>query len=140
MTDPRKVTSHSAHVHPTIDRHGGPGHIGRAVRSEEADHLGDLFRLPQATQRNLAQQRFALGFRQLAGHVGVDEARRHRIHGNGTRTDFPGQRTGEALQAGLRRGIVGLPGIAHGADHGTDVDDAPQRALVIPRRTAFDRR
>ncbi len=40
----------------------------------------------------------------------------------------------EADDAGLGRGVVGLPGVAHGADHRGDVDDAALRAFIMPRR------
>ena len=46
------------------------------------------------------------------GHVGDDEAGRDRVRGDPELAQLDGQGLGEALQAGLGRGVVGLAAVA----------------------------
>ena len=64
-----------------------------------------------------------------ARHVGVDQPRRDHVDRDAARRHFPRQRLGEADEPRLRRRVVGLPGIAHLADHRADRDDAPAPLL-----------
>ena len=57
---------------------------------------------------------------------------RDDVHRDAARRHFARQRLGEADQPGLRRGVVGLPGVAHLPDHRADRDD-PAAALLQHR-------
>src|SRR5690606_31877514 len=109
--------SHSAHVHATVHRHRSSSDIGSTVRSQESDDLGNFFRLTETPQRNLPQQGVTLSFRQLARHVRIDESRRNRVHSDAPRAHLARQGTTETLQPRLSRGVVYLPGVAHGTNH-----------------------
>jgi hypothetical protein len=67
----------------------------------------------------------------IAGHVRVDQPRRHHVHGDAPRRDFARQRLAEADEPGLRRRVVGLPGVAHLPDDRADADDPPAAASII---------
>ncbi len=63
----------------------------------------------------------ALG--DAAGHLGVDEARADRVDRHTELAQLEGEGLGEALNAGLGGGVVGLPAVAEGRD-ARDVHDA----------------
>ena len=54
---------------------------------------------------------------------------RDDVHRDAARRHLARQRLGEPDQPGLRRGVVGLPGVAHLADHRADGDDAAAALL-----------
>src|SRR5438128_8587811 len=58
----------SVHVHAAVDVEGRAGDIGGLRRSEKRHHGGHVFRISQAPQRNLLEQRLALCVREHSGH------------------------------------------------------------------------
>src|SRR5690606_7672127 len=71
-----------SHIHPAVHMNHLTGNVRPQRRSQECNRRRNVFRLAQALQRNVRDELFTLGFVQLARHVGVDETRRHGIHGN----------------------------------------------------------
>ena len=99
--------------------HGGGDFLRRALTAGR-DRLDDLVR------------------GQVSRHVGGDEARGDRVDGHAAPRDLGGDGLGHADQAGLGRGVVGLPGVRARSDDRGDVDHAPvtgldHRAQRIPR-------
>src|SRR5918993_4029638 len=78
----------SCHVHPAIDVQGLAGDPGRVRPCQETDSCGDILWPTEPTERNLRREPLALRGRQRFGHVGVDETRRHDIHGDPARCYF----------------------------------------------------
>ena len=72
--------------------------------------------------------------RQVRRHVAVHEPGRDHVGGDAARAEFAGQRPGQADQAGLGRGVVGLAGRAVQAHHGGDEDEA---APAHPHHAAY---
>jgi hypothetical protein len=92
---------------------------------QERHRVGDVIGVTDARERDLLEQLGASRLGEvLGGHVGVDEAGRHRVDGDAAPRQLLGQRGGEADEAGLRRGVRGLAGVAVLADDRRDVDDA----------------
>ena len=87
-----------------------PCDIRRLIGGQINHCSGHILNDAKAAQRNLSNQRRALGFSQRARHVGVDETRRHTIDSDVPATDFPGQCLGKALCSGFGRSVIGLPG------------------------------
>src|SRR5690606_25134207 len=114
----------SGHVHAAVHVQGLAGDVAGVRAGEEGHGAGDVRRFAEAAQRDLAEHRLLGVRRQVAGHVGVDEARGNHVHGHAAAADLLGQRLAEGDDAGLGRGVVGLAGVAGGADHRGDVDDA----------------
>ncbi|CAI8780951.1 hypothetical protein EMIT051CA3_11129 [Pseudomonas chlororaphis] len=125
----KQSVTFNSHVHPAVHRDCSPGHVCRTVGCKKSDHLRDLLSLPQTTQRNLGLQRFTLRFRQIAGHVGIDETRSHRVHGNRPRANLTRQSTTETFQTSLGGGVVYLASVAHGTYHRTNTDDSTPASL-----------
>ena len=48
------------------------------------------------------------GFRQGGGHVGLDKARRDRVHGHIAACQLAGKAFGQSDQARLAGGVIGL--------------------------------
>src|SRR6478752_4179963 len=82
---------------------------------------GDLLGRP--LEELLEGDAHALG--GLARHVGGDEAGGDRVGGDPELAELDRERLGEALQAGLGRGVVRLPAVAEGRG-GAEVDDAAE--------------
>src|SRR5438552_9928180 len=100
------------------------GDVGGGVGEQEGDRPRDVVGLPQAPEGDAAGDRRARLRRHRGGHVGLDEAGGHRVHGDGPRGHLPGDRLGEADEPGLARGVVGLSRVAGQPDDRRDVDDA----------------
>src|SRR6218665_831532 len=106
-----------------------PCHIAGLGGRQIGHRMSDVCRLAQMPERDLHLQRFFLFFGQLRRHLGGDEARGHAVDRDAAAAQFAGQGAGHAGDAGLGRCIVGLPRVAHGADHAGDADDAPETLL-----------
>src|SRR5215468_9642753 len=129
-----------SHVHAAVDGPDLPGDVRGLVGGQEADHPGDLFRLPEPAQRNLA----ADPVHHLVGngghHVGGDVAGGDRVHGQPDAVTgralrpvelehrLLGQRLGQPEQPGFGGGVVRLADVAGLADHRGHVDDPPGAA------------
>ncbi len=86
-------------------------------------------RLAQPAERDLRRAgRVALRLGQRLGHRRLDEAGGDEVHRDAAAGHFLRQRLGHADQPGLGGGVIGLAGIAGGADDGGDVDDPPGAA------------
>lgn len=55
--------------------------------------------------------------------TGLWHTRGHGVHGDVAAGQLPGEGLGEALDAGLRGGVIALPRVARRADHGADRND-----------------
>src|SRR6201991_1867173 len=119
----------SIHVHAAVDVQLGPGDVAGLARGQERHRLRDLLGPAEAIQRDLLQQRGLLRLGQHVGHVGLDETRRDAVDRDVAAAQLARQRARHARDAGLGRGVVGLAGIAAGADDRGDVDDAPEALL-----------
>ena len=62
--------------------------------------------------------------RERGGHRRVNEAGSDGVHGDVARSDFDGDSAGEADQAGFRRDVVRLAGVAGLRDDRSEIDDA----------------
>mmetsp|Transcript_15393 Transcript_15393/g.38709 ORF Transcript_15393/g.38709 Transcript_15393/m.38709 type:complete len:253 (-) Transcript_15393:429-1187(-) len=114
----------ASHVHAAVDVQGLASDVTGTGRREEQHRVSDLLWCAQAAGRDALQQLRLPLLLQTIGHVRLDEARREGVHSDGTAAHLACQRPGEAVHAGLGGGVVGLPGVAHGADDGGDRDDA----------------
>src|SRR3546814_5991768 len=68
-------------------------------------------------------------------HVGVDIARRDRVHRDPGARAFLRQRLGEAVDARFGGGVIDLAILPRLAVDRTDVDDPPPFTLAHPRRS-----
>ncbi|KAG1390617.1 hypothetical protein G6F58_012938 [Rhizopus delemar] len=91
--------------------------------------MGDGFRRTQAFESDVVDQRGTRFFRQRLGHVGVDEAGRHAVHGDVAAAQLTGQCARHARHARLGGRVVRLAGVAAGTHDGRDVDDASPAGL-----------
>ena len=99
-----------------------PGHVRRLRGQQEHDDGGDLGRRSHPAERHA--QSLPLVFGELDRHVGLDEARRHRIAADPETGRLESETAGEADQARLGGGVVG----AH----------PPARAVRRERRHVHD--
>src|SRR5260221_13923383 len=107
----------SIHEHSAVDVQGRAGDIGRRGRAQEEDRLRDVLDPAEAPEGHALDQLLHLLRGQRAGHVGLDEPRRHAVHRDVAAADLAGERLGEAHDAGLGGGVVGLAGVAGEADY-----------------------
>ena len=105
---------------PSTDKVGA-GHVARRRRRRGSARRR---RPPRACPARRAGTAFSSSSGEVGGHVGVDEARRDRVDGHAAARDLGGDGLGHADQAGLRRRVVGLPGVGARADDRGDVDHA----------------
>ena len=87
--------------------------------------MGHFFSRAHAAQRNLRGQRLLLLFGQHGRHVGGNKARGHAIDRHAPAGQLARQRARHARHARLGCRVVGLAGVARGAHHAGDIDDAP---------------
>src|SRR4051812_20407057 len=74
------------HQKPAVDSQHLPRHVSGARSSEKSHRGGDLLGLANARERDRLQAPGPPRLGQLAGgHVGLDEARRHGVHGHAAR-------------------------------------------------------
>src|SRR5215470_1982231 len=119
-----KLTRDS-HVEAAVDVEDLPRHVGSPVSGQESYHFRNLPSGSDALEWHLRQQRIARVVGKRRRHVGVDESGRDSVDQNAPVRQLARGRFRESDQTGLRRGVVGLPGVAHGTCGGGDVDDAP---------------
>src|SRR5436190_11909058 len=130
------VEDRRSHVHAAVDGPDLPGDVGGLVGRQEADHPGDLLRLPEPAQRDLLAYPVQCLLGHLGHHVGGDVAGGDRVDGQpdpvAHRLVGPveledrllGQRLCEAEQPGLRCRVVDLADVAGLADDRGHVDDS----------------
>src|SRR3954453_847157 len=113
--------------HAAVDRQDGSGHIPRLIGGQEADagrHL--LGGSGPSCGNRLEQDTRAVGIGAVAGEVagelGLDQARRYGVHGDPAAGDLRGHCPGEGDQPRLGSGVVGLAGIGTKPDDRGDVD------------------
>ena len=94
-----------------------------AGEAQEADAGGDLL---AAYRRGGPGSRRRVAVVELRGQLGLDQARRDRVHRDAPARDLDGDRPGQRDQPGLRRSVVGLAGVGAQADDRGDVDDPPE--------------
>ena len=82
-------------------------------------------------------ERHAVGA-QGGGHVGVDEARSHHVHGDLAAAHLPGDGAGHAHQAGFGRGVIRLTRKPHEGPDRRHEDDAAacRRSIFATARLA----
>src|SRR5699024_9251464 len=107
-----------------------PGDVPGVLIGEEGDRVGDVLGNTHAAHGDV---RLAEGLHVLvldahafggrAGHGGLDESGGHGVAGDSELAEFDGKGLGEALQACLGGGVVGLAPVALGGGAG-EVDDA----------------
>mmetsp|Transcript_28306 Transcript_28306/g.74902 ORF Transcript_28306/g.74902 Transcript_28306/m.74902 type:complete len:398 (+) Transcript_28306:39-1232(+) len=119
----------SSHVHAAVHVQHLPRDVPGAGCGEEQDGIGDLLRIAKAAGRHGLQELVLPLLLEAVGHVRGDEAGGQGVHGDAAAADLPGEGAGEAVHAGLGRGVVGLARVAHGADHRRDADDAAPPVL-----------
>src|SRR5437899_2854847 len=107
----------STHVHAAVDMQRRACDVGGLRRGEKGHDRRHLFRIAEPSQRNLLEQRRSLLLRKGPGHVGVDESRRHAVDRDAAAGDLAGERSRHPGDAGLRGGIVDLPGVAASSHH-----------------------
>src|SRR5216117_2161728 len=110
------------HIETAVDVEHLARDVGRPVSGEESYHLGPL-------ERHLRHEIFARRCRNVRGHVGLYQPGRHRIHEDRPVRELARRRLREADEAGLRRGVVHLAGVAHRPSSRCDVDDAAAALL-----------
>src|SRR6266540_1502891 len=114
------------------DVHHLAGDERRLVADEERRHRGDVLRLARTPHRDLR----CGGFLEVldrhpdplgggGGHLGLDETGRDRVGRDAELAQLDRERLGEALQPGLRRGVVDLAPVAQRGDAGEVDDPAP---------------
>ena len=116
---------------PAVDVQGLAGDVRRLVAAQERrgssdvlgvtdtlDRVGLGVHLPELLDVELEPTR------GVVGHLGGDETRSDRVHVDPEPTELEGQRAGEALYTGLRRGVVRLAAVAVRRDAG-EVEDLP---------------
>src|SRR5690606_12918296 len=123
------------HEQAAVDRQVGTGDVVGLVGGEEGDRAGDVARLPEPADRDLRHDPLARGIGHGARHGGFDETGRDAVDGDALAGGLARQGHGEAVQAGLGRGVVGLAEVAGLAADRADVDDASEAA----RDHALDR-
>src|SRR5437867_510958 len=111
------------HVKTAADVQDLAGDVGGAGTEEKRDTRRHVRGCSQPAQGDESRHPVARLLLKRLGHLGVDEPRGHRVHGDRARRHFPGQRLGEPEETGLGRAIVGLTRVPHEPDDRADVDD-----------------
>src|SRR5687768_4379893 len=113
----------SFQLEAAIDGEDLPRDVLRMARCEEEDRARDLLGPPEPAEEYPRQDLGPGPLADLAGHVGLDDAGRHRVHGDvpGRELDREGAR--EGVQGPLARGIARLTPSALLAGDGAHVDD-----------------
>src|SRR5215470_1764755 len=119
-----KLTRDS-HVEAAVDVEDLPRHIGSPVSGQESYHFRYLTGGSDTLERHLRQERIARVDGKCGRHVGLDEPRRNGIDENAPMRKLARSGFRQSDEARLRRGVVGLPRVAHGTGGGGDIDDAP---------------
>src|SRR5690606_37602436 len=109
-----------------VDRDHRAGNVAGLVGGEEADRGGDLLGGAEAAEGHGVADGGPLVVVQRVGHVGGDGAGGDDVDGDVPGGELACERAGEAHEAGLRCRVVGLPGLAGGADDRGEEDDAAE--------------
>ena len=91
---------------------------------EECHRVRHILRAAGPARRDAFGHFGADGFRQSGGHIGLNKAGRNGIHRDVPAGQLPRQTLGQADEAGLAGGIVGLAGIAPQRHNAGKVHDA----------------
>src|SRR5690606_10813903 len=119
-----------AHVVAAVDVEVGAGDPARLLVGEEAHAVGDFLRRAEAAGGDVGDDLGADFLRHRHHHVGGDVARGNRVHGDAVARVLARQGNGEAVHAGLGRGVVGLAVLALQAVDRADLDDPAPFALA----------
>src|SRR5262249_56010552 len=76
------------HRETAVHVEGGPGQVRGCRRGKKENGTGDLVRIRETAERNLALQIPALRLGQLVDQTGVDEAGRDGVHADGVARDL----------------------------------------------------
>src|SRR5699024_9798903 len=135
LTSRERRSGSVSHAETAVDGDHRARDVGRVVAREEADRLGDLGRVGEAT----GGDGLAVGglqiLRQSLGHLGVDVAGRDHVRGDAARAELTGQRAGDADQAGLGGRVVDLSRRSVQPHHRADEHDA---ALLLAHHRLDD--
>ena len=110
---------------PAVDGERGSVDVCGVLGHEERDRGGDLVGPPDPPGGDGLLE----VVRDVGGHVGVDDAGRHRVDGDALAPHLARERAREAEQAGLGGGVVRLARVAALGDDGRDVHDAAPAGL-----------
>ena len=131
--------SRSAELAPAVDVQRLTGDEGRLVAAQERGGGGDVLGLADpAHGGGLGVEPLQLLGLHLeparggVGHLGGDEAGRDRVGGDAERAELDAEGAGEALDAHLGGGVVGLAAVAQRGDAG-EVEDLAVLLLHEPR-------
>src|SRR2546427_3991762 len=113
------------HVQAPVDVDDLARDVRGPVAGQESYHLRHLAHPAHPLERDLPEQALAGLFGYPRRHVGLDEARGHRIDLDIPVRELACRRLRETDDARLGRGVVGLARIAHGSGRRGHIDDAP---------------
>ena len=116
---------------PSTGMHGA-GDVGGVGGGQEGDDAGDLVGVAMRAERHGGGELGQALVAERGGHVGRDGPGRDDVDGDAARAELAGQRAGEADEAGLGGGVVGLAGRAEQADDRRHEDDAARRGPAHP--------
>src|SRR5213594_3627053 len=118
--------------HPAVDDQHLTRNVAGEVGGEKEHRRRDIRSLAQPAHRNGPDQGLARLAGDLPGQLRIDKPGRHGVHEYIPRGQLLRHRLGEADQAGLGGGIVGLALVARDADDARDVDDPAPATLDHP--------
>ena len=94
---------------PAIHVQNLPRDVVRVTRTEKPNRVRHVLRLAIPAQENAGLDLVARQFPHRAGHLGLDDSRRHGVHRDAPRRDLDGQRAGEGVDGALACGVIRLP-------------------------------
>src|ERR1035437_2866272 len=107
---------------PPVDHDDGARDVASVVTGEKPDNASDIGRLADVAERN--HRRHGVSRRaELTRHVGVDQARRHDVHGDRARGHLFRERASQSDEARFSGGVVRLARHAHKGRDRADKDD-----------------
>src|SRR5882672_9100118 len=107
--------------------------VARLLGGEEHRQRRDLFGSSHAPHRSPLADLGRGHADERTAHVGLDQSRRDRVHGDAPRAELPRQRDREGVHAALRRGVAHLAAARARRQHRAHVDDAsPAQAEHVP--------
>src|SRR5512132_2459639 len=87
----KRVILTSIHVHPAVHMEGRAGDVARGGRAKEEHRLGHVLDPSEAPQGHVFDKSLDLLLRQRPGHVRLDEAGGHAVHGDAAAADLAGE-------------------------------------------------
>src|SRR5688572_15606232 len=153
----------SFQLEASIDGKDLPRDVARVARCQEEDRARDVLRLAEPPEEDPRQNFRPGALADLPGHVRLDDARRHGVHGDAPRRELDREGAREGVQGALARGIgrlaspaplasdrahehdLAAPAADHVRDHGPGdvdraeevrVDDVAQVPVLEPREEA----